>query len=258
MLKHCKLHTLAFSTLNLSSLTLACLLLFSGCGYEKALSPAEPKGFIERKETNLITEKTPFQYVWRNPDAPRRRELVQDGHYTIYIAPVDTSLLSFEGKDEALEKRVDEIATYLREQVGKEIGKYDGEKLKASVVEDSSQADLVLEMALTEIGFGSPLLYTGAWLVPLPGTGTAVDSMHAPVLAMEAKLEDSKTQTTVVELADRRIPEVRILDLNKVTSKMSPLRDVSNKWAEDLGRGLQTDLESEELPRRKYFTLVPW
>lgn len=229
-----------------------------GCGYQKALTPAEPKGFIRLKDDNLASEKVPFQYLWQDPKSKELIELRNNNQFTVYVAPVRVDYLDFADKPEELKQTAHEIAKYLREQIIKKTKSKKGKYRNAIIVDRESAAETKLEIALTEIGLGSPLLYTGAWLLPLPGTGTAVDSMHQPLLAIEARLIDQETKRSIAELADRKIPKIRILDLNKVTSKKSPLKDISNNWAEELSSGLHSRLDKEKVASAGSFTLIPW
>ncbi len=232
--------------------------LFFGCGYKKALEPAAPAGFVDRKHSNLASDRAPFQYVWRKDANDSRVEIYKRGSYKIYVAPVTTRFLKFDGKDSDLKEKADEIARYLGDRINTEIAKREGKSIKAYPVKSREDADMYLEIALTEIGLGNPILYTGAWLLPLPGTGTAVDSMQQPVLAFEGRFTAAKTNEIIAEAADRKIPPVRILDLNKVTSKMGPLREISNNWAIEIANSVQAKLDEEAVSRTAAFTVLPW
>ncbi len=236
------------------------LVLVAACGYQKAISPAEPKGFIERKEDGLVSEHLPFQYVWRRdtPSAAQER-LREQGSYKLYVNRISTAFLDYEGKDESLDDRTLTIAQYLREKIISEVESYDGQYVSAHVVDSRHEADIALDIALVEIGFGSPLLYTGAWVAPVPGVATTVDSMHQPLLAIESRFVDLSTGEPIAEMADRRIPKIRIIDLNKATSKTSPLRDICNTWAKEIAKSMQVRLDKgEEVERESLFSWSLW
>lgn len=234
----------------------------SACGYSKAVTMPELKGFVTVKDQNdegVISRDSPFMYHWRNPRSSElRNRLRAKGQYSIYIAPVDTEFLELEKKSQGFSERVEAIATYLREKITETVNDYNKGALKARVVENRNEADFELLLQISEIGFGSPALYTAAWLVPLPGTATTYDANYTTVLSLEGKLvELTKEKDVVAEVIDRRISKIRILDLNKVFSKRAPLRDICNDYSTLFARALSTPPD-EKVESVSKFTLIPW
>lgn len=243
----------------LISICLICIAL-NGCGYSKAVTKAEPKGFVTERAAGspgVVTEKTAFQYVWLTTDYPEELQKLRDEGYSLYIAPVGTRYLEMKKENDDMADAIQEVATYLRDQIIEETKGYRKGTVPVMLKDDRSQADFILEIQLTEIGFGSPILYAAAFAAPVPGAGTVYDATFTNVLAMEGRIVHSDG-TLVSEFFDRRIPKVRPADLNKALSKSSPLRDISNDWANEFAESLTARLDRETIKGVGMVSLIPW
>lgn len=243
-------------------LALPVLSLAPGCGWQKAVEDAPPVGFVtfrDADEPGVLTERGPFNYLWQNPDYEADIQTAREQGYSVYVAPVGTGYLQTEGTDDALTEILEEVATYLREGIIAETRALDDNHIQPVVTDDRDSAQYALELELTEIGLGSPALYAASWAVPLPGTTTAYDASHTSVLAFEGRFVDRESGEIVSELADRRIPKVRpIVDLNKMFSKVSPLRDISDDWANEIAHAMTTRLDRADIEGEGYVTFMPW
>lgn len=232
-----------------------------GCAYQKAIEPAEPAGFIRRfaeHEKGVVTDLGPFQYSWIDLDYyesvdPDRSERV----YSLFIAPVGANSIEIRENVDGVDDLVGDVQEYLRKRIVKEVKRFDDGSYVVDVRNRRSDAEYAFEIELTELGLGNPILYTAAWLTPLPGIATAYDASHSSVLAMEARLVVVETGRVVAELADRKIPKLRFLDLNKAVSFSEPIMDVSRDWAREIAACFAARPE-EEVEGEFFFTLVPW
>ena len=123
-----------------------------GCGWNKAITPPEPKGFVERRpegSQGIRTDQTPYMYLWQNPDLDKEIKQVRDnGSYSLFIAPVGTTYLDFTDKDPKLVEYSKEVAVFLHEQIIEELNVDDQGSLKVSVTQNESEADFLFEIEL--------------------------------------------------------------------------------------------------------------
>ena len=238
------------------------LLAMSGCGWQKGIEEAKPVGFIEFKEEGsegVVTDNSPFNYLWQTTEYKADLQRVREEGYSIHIMPVGVEYLSFEGKEPEFEKLVNGVAEYFQQEIVEKTKALDDSHIQPVLTDSADEAEFVLQLQLSEVGLGEPLLYTAAWAIPLPGTSTAYDSMHTSVLAFEGKLIHRESDMVLCEFADRRIPKIRvIIDLNKLTSTSAPLRDVADDWAVEISNALTTRLDKSDIKGEGFITLIPW
>ncbi len=135
-------------------------------------------------------------------------------------------------------------------------GKDKGDIEKLSVSPGESWT-MQLEIAFTDVVFGSPAQHAGALLLPVPGMSAAWSTVTSPRLAFEARARKKGEEEDLFVAADRKFPRVKLLDLNKLTVT-SPLREVSDLWVEELSRMLFRERDEEEVSGTFGFTFLPW
>ena len=97
--------------------------LAASCGYGKAVLPAPPAGFVERRpkdSAGIVTEGLPFQYVWYDPAYTDVQAQVRErATYRLFVAPIGTQYLDLESEREQLRENAAEIAVDLLERIAR-------------------------------------------------------------------------------------------------------------------------------------------
>jgi len=246
-----------------TSAILSIIFSFQACGFYGALRIGEEKGFIHMRPPGSLgvsSEDFPFMYVWSDFDYNLHRETVkEEGYYNLYIAPIAGDYLELSTMEEWFQDEIQELHSYFRQTLEEEIEKNQAGSIRVHLTHNRDEADYAFECQITEINFGTPIVYVGTWLLPIPGIATAVDATTTPLIAFEAKFVDVKYNKVVAEIYDRKIPKVRILDLRKAVSMTSPIREVMRDWSIELARtfSFRSDID-DDIEATDRFSLLPW
>lgn len=196
-------------------------------------------------------------------------------------------------KESYLEK-VEELAIYLQKAVSKQFDRYSGKPNPVTVergipyvttppepevpVEDEMKEEapselekapenaldallperrtLVVELSIAEVNFGDPTVYGGLLFVPVPGIANLSTAVKSPSLTIEARLMDQKTNSVITEILDRRFPQLKPIDLNRLTIS-SALHEMCDAFADDLVRSFYRK-KGQRVRGQLAFSLLPW
>ncbi len=272
------------NTTNNSYLTRAVLLSFliltllPGCTIQKAIvEPPQQRGFIEYKHNEgEVTNQFPFAYTWIEPG------IDSNAYSKIIFAPIDVSLIPDDDWLKSLDitirtksdyqEKTKQIAQYFQNAVSEifseeKESRYTlveapdntstgGKAVMTRAPEKGTPGTVQVEIALTEIIFGKPLVYAGTFAIPLPATSYMFDSVSSPMLSMEGRVRDAVSGKIIAVFADRKLPQVKPFDLNKFTTS-SALHEVIDRWADELFRSFNREGNSI-VKKTSTFSLIPW
>ncbi len=258
-----------------------------GCTVKAALEPIKSTSFLSDRERLEKPRDTPFDLAWAIADIESRE------FDTVLIQPVRTdqingddwiySASTFITSREAYLRRVNELADKIQKVLIKKFDKHEKEGLD-TVVEQGipfesapvpsvippdpaelenlgqpvSTADrtLIIELSLSEVNFGDPLLYGGLLAVPLPGVANLSTTVKSPSLGIEARFSEQASGEIIMELSDRRFPQLKIIDANRLTVTRA-LHEMAKEFADDLVASLYRK-EGQKIGKRFPFSLLPW
>lgn len=273
--------------LQVPHLLLSVVVGFFGCTVKEAIETLRPTSFIEHEQL-APSKVTPFDLVWVSPNiaASLYDSLVVEAVRTDFVNP-DNWIYSagpFMRSRDAYIDEVNDLAEYMQRTVIRRFRKYperdpdvlveqcapmetfesELEKLvlpkavpsdRIEPVEPEGRA-LSVQISIAEANFGDPLLYAGLLAVPLPGVANMSTALKAPSLTLEARLVDRDTGELKMVLIDRRFPQVKIVDVNRLTIS-SALHELADSFAADLVRSFYRK-PGHVVGRRWPFSLVPW
>ncbi len=226
------------------------------CAFKEGTSPAEPSGFLSEVDQAAIVEGQPWDHSWeRSPDYSK--------YTAIFFEPVRIDFISEEAKEQQIEssslnedqyaEKVNALADYFDKRLEKSFKSTRKQRLE--LVESINDTTMVVEIAMTEVVFHRPASYAAAYAIPIPGSSYAFDSLISPRVAFELKVTDGETGELICTMADRALPPVKPLDLNKFTVSR-PLEEVIDIWVYEFVRSAD-QVVTEELRRRLPVRLSP-
>ncbi len=241
---------------------LAVVLLLSACTIKDAVESLKPTPFITKPEQLAAPKFTPFDLAWIKPGAESRqydRLLVQPVK-TEYVDPQAWlfSASAFIPSSTVYLKKVSDLAEYIRQEVTEkfEAAASDSE---VEVIEGpaiTTLHSLLLEISIADVNFGDPVVYGGLLAVPLPGVANLSTAVKSPQITLEARFIDDLTREVVTEIIDRRFPQVKIVDVNRLTVSRAA-HELADSFADDLVAAFFRK-KGEKIGRRWPFSLVPW
>lgn len=215
----------------------------AGCGLDKSVPGPEPTAFLKSTGTDTThqIERLPFQHAWRDPK-------VQISSYKyIVVRPVTTSFLKTDQWEDSKSPFVPDKRTYTR-RVAALASHWNNSLNKAfsspvcvfyKTTDTSRPGTLVLEVALTEVRFDPTATKTVTNSVTTGNVSNVITGL--PVCAFEARVRDATTGKLVSTAADRRGPEIRVLDQGKKTSA-APNEYICDEWSKQLMEASNIDL----------------
>ena len=268
---------------------ISCCAVFSGCTVKAAVENLTPTPFITSPNLLHPTELTPFDLAWAAPD------ITTHEYDTVVIEAVRVDMVDPENwlssassflrsKDVYIEK-INELAEYTQAAVAKEYENFNKDGIKVIVekgapIDSTPQAKqtakiksaaaaaeplrdllprsgtLVVNISIAEANFGDPVVYGGLLAVPVPGAANLSTAVKSPSITLEARLTDQKTGEVLAELIDRRFPQAKIVDVNRLTVS-SALRELVDSFADDLVASTFRK-QDEKVRKRLPFSLIPW
>jgi len=100
------------------------------------------------------------------------------------------------------------------------------------------------------------VLYGALQAVPIPAVANLSTAVKAPSLTVEARLVDQTTGEVVAEVIDRRFPQVKVIDINRLTVS-SALHELADSFADDMVKAFYRR-PGEVVGSRWAFSLLPW
>lgn len=242
-------HPLALlSTAALMGFTLA------GCGLKQVASGPQPTRFLTSTgvDTTAKVERLPFKHAWRDPQMK-----IADYKY-IVVRAVTTAFLKKGEWEQSKSAFVPDERTYTRRSTAlarhftKSLNKAFSDPICVfyKTPATSQPGTLILEVALTEVRFDP----TAAVAVPQgPPDGNVTSLLTGlPVCAFEARVTDAATGALVSTAADRRGPEIKVVDAEKATSA-APNERICDEWAKQLMES--ANIEIFPTVKRSWFSL---
>lgn len=261
---------------------------FAACTVNEALGPIEPTPFIEYPDLLRTPKQTPFSLAWVQPEvrgwqydvlfveAVRTNQV--KGKNWIYSASV------FLPTRRRYEHEVAELAEYIQRTVSEAFRTYEKKSSALKVEEgaplqplpyelpqslavpsptphdiepiDRPERVLILSLSISEVDFGDPLIYGGLTVVPVPGAANLSTAVKSPALTLEARFIDKATGRVVAELVDRRFPQVKPIDINRLTVS-SAVHELADSFAADLVASFFRE-HGKKVRGRFPFSLIPW
>ncbi|MFN8390406.1 MAG: hypothetical protein U0136_08965 [Bdellovibrionota bacterium] len=258
-----------------------------GCTVRDAIQDLRPTSFIEHENLEK-TDVTPFDLAWIAPNigASQYETLIVEAVRTDYV---DTSRWIYSASAllpsrAAYVDRLNELADYIQREVTERFKSYPEKAAQVSVkplpavqqweleveklalpppvpatpvelIDPGSRA-LRVQISIAEADFGDPVVYAGLLAVPVPGVANMSTAVKSPSLTLEARLVDEHSGEIKMELLDRRFPQVKIVDINRLTVS-SALHEIADSFADDLVRSFYRK-PGNVVGRRWPFSLVPW
>ncbi|MES2440680.1 MAG: DUF3313 family protein [Verrucomicrobiota bacterium] len=225
------------------------------CGVDPVTTRTEPTKFLKSTGTDMTqrVQRLPFEHSWRDPKVDITK------YKNIVVRPVTTSFLDtakwedsksgFIPTKRAYVKRCAALARYWNKSLNKSFSSPICMYYKTT---DSGQANtLILEIALTEVRFDRALP-TAAGQPPVPAGSITSVVTGVPVCAFEARVRDAATGRLVSTAADRRGPELTVIDSDK-NSFTRPNEKICDEWSDQLMKS--SNIELFPKVRRSWFSL---
>ena len=269
------------------ALVLTLSLGLSGCTIKKAFESIEPSSFITQPKRLASSDNLPFRKSWVSPEISTKLYsdiIVQavlsdklDADEWIFSAGTfvptqskylqrsvsvadylqDRIVLHLEDKGKAQSVGSVKIEKGIPENTNDE---YTLERFVEPIplFEPLTRGDrtLSIEVSVSELTFGDPLIYGGLFAVPVPGIANLSSGLKAPSMTIEAKFIDKLTGEVIAEIIDRRFPQVRVLDLHRLLIEQS-IKELSNSFAEDIA-SLFFNEDGETISKRWPVSISPW
>ena len=242
------------ATLAKTAVPLLLALGLASCGPPPVIVRTEPTKFLQSTGTDMTQriQRLPFEHSWRDPKVDITK------YKNIIVRPVTTSYLKTEKWEESKSTAIPNKRGYTRQT--RELARYWTRSLNKSFsspvcmfyrTSDTGAANtLILEVALTEVRFGQPV--PGAvTTAPLPTGIVSAVATGLPVCAFEARVRDASTGRLVSTAADRRGPDIAVMDDGK-NDLAKPNQKICDEWSEQLMKS--SNLELFPQVRRKWFS----
>jgi len=217
------------------SAALLIALAVAGCGLKNADTGPEPTRFLKSTGVDHSgrIERLPFKQSWRDP------KLVISKYKYIVVRPVTTAFLQTVQWEESKSPFVPDKRTYQRRCSA--LASYWSKSLNKAfsspicvfykTTDTSRPGTLILEVALTEVRFDPTAPQTLGGASP---TGTVTSMLTGmPFCAFEARVTDAATGNVVSTAADRRGPDMKVIDSERKTSAAAN-EEICDVWSRQL------------------------
>ncbi len=224
------------------------------CGVDPVITRTEPTKFLKSTGTDMTQriQRLPFEHSWRDPKVDITK------YKNIVVRPVTTTFLKSEKWEESKSIAIPTKRAYARQT--QTLARYWSKSLNKSFsspvcmfykTSDTGAANtLIIEVALTEVRFGQPKPEALA-TAPLPTGIVNAVTTGLPFCAFEARVKDASTGKLVSTVADRRGPDITIVDDDK-NSVAKPNQKICDEWSDQLMKS--SNLELFPKVRRKWFS----
>ena len=261
--------------------------LLTGCTVKQAVEDLRTTEFLNYQALQP-TKVTPFDRAWIAPNiaAGVYESLIVDAVRTDFVKP-DNWIFSagtFMPTRESYLAKVNKLADYIQHAVTDRFA--EGEEkdpqvaVKRAPAHEPIQGEveklaapkpqrrdpieplnpgprtLHVQISIVEADFGDPLIYAGLLAVPVPAAANISTAVKSPSLTLEARLVDQESGEIKMALIDRRFPQLKIVDVNRLTVS-SALHEIADSFADDLVRSLYRKPD-HVIGKRWPFSLVPW
>lgn len=260
-----------------------------GCTLKTAIETPEPTAFIMRPELLTKPKDLPFDLHWSTPKVSTwlfDTVIIKQ----VELEQVDENKWGFSAgtfitSKESYIESVFDLSIYLQKSIAKSFidrinnleardvrvleevpHAYYNTSMKSVLSPDTplplydpvspGKRILLVELCLSEITFGDPLLYAGLFAVPVPGIANMSTSIRAPSMVMKARFVDQESGEVFAELVDRRFPQLKPVDLNRLVIGYA-LEEIADSFADDLAR-LFFRSRGSSIRKRSPISLLPW
>ena len=248
--------------------TLFLIITCSGCSFHA--EPAPSTSFLAEKDLSDSSSHLPWNASWI---APNKKVMEPSGKLRkMYISPVSNvylnSSLPIDKRPELKNEDIDALTTLLHGEFVKAIGKNKDAKLVN--VDEAKDADLILELALTEltptktginavtnigaIAVPGSKAVQGTVAVAAPGAGGV---FSAGTVALEMKIVERKTQKIIGEAKDRQSDPASVLPNYRDFQAFGWSRETVRNWADQFAETFSTDWNDKVDPSPA-ISIFPW
>lgn len=214
------------------------LIGLSSCGVDSITTRTEPTRFLKSTGTDMAkrVQRLPFEHSWRDPKVDITK------YKNIVVQPVTTSFLRTEKWEESKSASIHNKKSYVKycAKLSRHWNKSLAKSFSSPLcmfyqVKNSSQPDtLILEIALTEVRFDTTL--------PADSTGNLAQVLTGiPICAFEAKVRDAATGKLISTAADRRGPQLTVVDTEKKSIAKQNQR-ICEEWSDQLMKSSNIEL----------------
>lgn len=226
----------------------------ASCGVEPVITRSEPTKFLKSTGTDMTQriQRLPFEHSWRDPKVDITK------YKNIVVRPVTTSYLRAEKWEESKSTTIQTKRAYTRQTQA--LARYWTKSLNKSFSSPvcmfyktgntGAGNTLIIEVALTEVRFGQPKSEALA-TAPLPNGIVNAVTTGLPFCAFEARVKDASTGKLVSTVADRRGPDITVMDDGK-DSTAKPNQKICDEWSDQLMKS--SNLELFPKVRRKWLS----
>jgi hypothetical protein len=198
----------------------------TSCAVQKMTTPAPASDFLVATgaDPSARISRLPFDHSWRSPSSDPTR------YKNIVVRPVSITWLRKEQWGDSVSEFVPDRKKYLKGC--SELASYWTKSLKNAfsspicsyyITDNTSEPNtLILEVALTEVNFGTPPAGLGS-------------------MAFEARVKDAATGKYIATAADRRATISKIVDFNKDTYTRAN-QEILDQWSAQLMEGSNKEL----------------
>ncbi len=243
------------STLPLFAAAVTLALALSSCGLQKSATRTEPTRFLKTTGTDISQRvaRLPFEHSWRDPKVDMTK------YKYIVVRPITTAFLRSEQWEESKSAAIPSKSAYLKRC--KALARYWEKSLNKALSsplcmfyrtsDTSKPGTLVFEVALTEVRFDRP---TGRADAPMAAAGSIVSAVTGPpTCAFEARSRDAATGKLVSTAADRRGPDMKML--NSVNHSLSqPNEAICDEWSRQMME--RYNIEIYPTVKRSWFSFL--
>lgn len=229
-------------------------LALGSCGLQEKAAGPQPTRFLKSTGTDMSQriQRLPFEHSWRDPKVDITK------YKNIVVRPVTTAFLDTRKWEESKSTYVPNKRTYVRRanSLARSWTKSLNKSFSSPICVFYKTADtakpntLILEVALTEVRF-DPAGQKPAD-APLPTGNVSSVLTGLPYCAFEARVTDASTGALVSTAADKRGPQIKVLDPErKTTSK--PNESICDEWSRQLMES--SNIEIFPKVKRSWFSL---
>jgi hypothetical protein len=284
------IHFTVRTTFHLARIFCASILLSVayGCTVKQAIKPPIPTSFISFPELLRKPTDSPFALAWTSPEVST---WIFD---KVVVEAVRTDQLdsdkwlfsagSFITTRERYRQQVNKLADYIQKSLTERLLKKKKREREVAVIDTVAEIPvpsetraalaeppspiapldpvtpgsrtMLIQISISEATYGDPLIYGGLLAVPVPAIANLSTAVKSPSLTLETMFVDQATGEVVAEVVDRRFPQIKIVDLNRLLGSRA-LRELSDSYIEDIAE-LFFRKRGEEISRRSPVSLIPW
>jgi hypothetical protein len=211
--------------------------------------PAEPSAFLQHGSELRKTDASisPFLMEWKNPDertwaSAEKRTAIHIAPVTInHLRPMTRTLSKVEVRERGRQKMAQKLASQLHEEVTKAFASM--QTPERTIAEQPDKNSLVLELNIIELNpnpISGGLMRKGINILLWPGAETMVSHKLKGNMAIEGRLRDEASKTTLYEFTDAEQNRSGIILYYHDYTNYSYFRKAVREWAKQIAEVVRT------------------